>query len=349
MTRRKQAVHELSEQAEELFLSLTGPDATPEDWDRHEYLAETSSEYRKIFARCESVWQGLDDIGESRLSNLANPGHPATTDMGGRIESRRWSSVYASLTVLALIAVGVGAYYLAASAPDVLTYSTQTREHRDIALQDGSSLVLGARSSVHVRYTQSVRLIELESGELLATVFHDDGRPFILVTDDMMVMATGTAFNVRNGSEYSTVSVVQGTVRVVPQAEPENTVQSRRDQPIPEAMIFDSGALLGRGQQLRAAKNTDLGASKDVDIEQVVSWQSGQLYFLEDDLSAVLEGVMRYSDVTFMLTDQSIGERIYTGSFRPDSLDAWLDAMERAYSLKVTRIGNGWIAIAPDG
>ena len=86
---------------------------------------------------------------------------------------------------------------------------------------------------------------------------------------------------------------------------------------------------------------------REVDISRVLSWQSGQLYFLEDDLSTVFEDVMRYSDVTFMLTDQTIGNRIYTGSFRPDSLEAWLDAMERAYSLKVTRVGSDWIAIAP--
>jgi ferric-dicitrate binding protein FerR (iron transport regulator) len=90
-----------------------------------------------------------------------------------------------------------------------------------------------------------------------------------------------------------------------------------------------------------------VGLVKEVDISRVLSWQSGQLYFLEDDLSTVFEDVMRYSDISFRLTDQAIGERIYTGSFRPDSLEAWLDAMERAYSLKVTRIGSDWIAITP--
>ena len=375
MKRTTELCHERNEQAEELFLNLMGPDATPEDWDRHEYLARTSAEYRSVFAQCERIWQRLDQIGAARLSrsDLAgtmNTGRYANADTLTLVQPENttqstrpsavtiahgWSGEWrrpwaiAALALVALIVGGLGVQNLVSSTPEELRYATLTGEHKEIELPDGSSLLLGARSSVTVRYAKTARLIEFGSGELLATVSHDDSRPFILVTDDMMVMATGTAFNMRNGTEYSTVSVVEGSVRVVPQLRAENVVQLRPKSAALAPGAFDTGTSLRHGQQLRAAKNAELGSIKEVDIKRVISWQSGQLYFLEDDLSTVFEAVMRYSNVTFQLTDKTLRERIYTGSFRPDSLEAWLDAMERAYSLKATRIGADWIVIAPTG
>ena len=373
MTRREQPVHERIQQAEELFLTLMGPDATPEDWDRYENLVRTSAEHRKIFAQYETIWQGLDEIGAQRMlrNGLAedmntdtyaevDPISSAQTSVlagstrssaisgvRGWFEELRWSWAIAATLVVLLIVGGLGVQNFISSTPKVLRYATQIREHKEIELPDGSSLSLGARTSVNVRYTRATRLIELRSGEILAVVAHDESRPFILVTDDIMLMATGTAFNVRKGSAYSTVSVVQGSVSVVLQTASESVVQIQPNSSAPTLGSFVGGTSLRSGQQLRAAKNTELGLVREVDIGRVVSWQSGQLYFLEDDLSTVFEDVMRYSDVTFMLTDQTIGNRIYTGSFRPDSLEAWLDAMERAYSLKLTRVGSDWIAIAP--
>lgn len=373
MTRREQPVHERIQQAEGLFLTLMGPDATPEDWDRYENLVRTSAEHRKSFAQYETIWQGLDEIGAARLLSdgfaekmntdrrtkidsmtsaqsgalAGNTRSSATSGVRRWFEELRWSWAIAATLVVLLIVGGLGVQNFVSSTPKVLRFATQIREHKEIELPDGSSLSLGARTSVNVRYTRTTRLIELRSGEILAVVAHDESRPFILVTDDIMLMATGTAFNVRNGSAYSTVSVVQGSVSVVLQTASESVVQIQPNSSTPTLGSFGGGTSLRSGQQLRAARNTELGLVREVDIGRVVSWQSGQLYFLEDDLSTVFEDVMRYSDVTFMLTDQSIGDRIYTGSFRPDSVEAWLDAMERAYSLKVTRVGSDWIAIAP--
>ncbi len=376
MARTTETCHEQHEETEALFLNLMGPDATPEDWDRHEYLTKTSAEHRRVFAECERVWQGLDQIGAARLtrgdlleiirigkvanadtltvvqvdhpardSGLAGPAlaEAARRNSGGR--QRYWA--FAALALLTFVVGGFGVRSLMNGVPEVLSYTTLTGEHEEIELPDGSSLVLGARSSVTVRYTSTERLIELGSGELLATVSPDYRRPFILVTDDMMVMATGTAFNTRNGSEYSTVSVVEGSVRVIPRQGKQSLVQQQLASAAPAADAFDAGTPLHHGQQLRAATNAELGPVKEVDIEQVLSWQSGQLYFLEDDLPTVFQEVMRYSDVTFQLTDSRLRERMYTGSFRPDSLDAWLNAIERAYSLKVTRISADRIAVAP--
>ena len=70
MTRRKQPVREQIEQAEALFLAVMSPDATPEDWDRYEDLVRTSPEHREVFARCEAIWQDLDEIGAAQLSDI---------------------------------------------------------------------------------------------------------------------------------------------------------------------------------------------------------------------------------------------------------------------------------------
>ena len=373
MTDGARPVEEQIEQAEELFLTLMGPDASWEDWDRYEHLVKTSAIFREIFSRCETILRDLGAIDTARLldgnftAKIETDTHlhaesatslqtdnftegrraPVVSGVLGWFEGRRLAWVTAAATVAVLLIGGLSLQDYISSSHEVLRYETQNREHRIVELPDGSSLSIGARTSINVQYTNAVRMIELRSGEVLATVAHDEGRPFILTTDDVLVMATGTAFNVRNGSQYSTVSVLEGAVSVVPQISPEMIAGPEADSSGPTQSTFESGTLLRNGQQLRAEKNTELGLIREVDIDRVVSWQSGQLYFIEDELYTVFEEVMRYSDVSFKVMDQNLGTRMYTGSFRPDSLEAWLDGMERAYSLRVTRLSGNWIVIAP--
>lgn len=373
MTHRALTVDERIEQAEELFLTLMGPSATPEDWGRYEHLVKASAEYREIFSQCETIFRDLGTIDTARLiegqltatvetdtclhaesptdlqSDLLTDviRTPAISGVLGWFAENRLAWATGAMAVVILLAGGLGLNSYFSSSADVLRYETRNSEHREVELPDGSSLSLGGRTSVNVQYTKAMRMVELRSGEVLTTVAHDESRPFILATDDMMVMATGTAFNVRNGSEYSTVSVVEGTVSVVPQVASKKVAGQMTDSSALTQATFKTGTSLGSGQQLRAEKNSELGLIREVDIDRVVSWQSGQLYFNEDELSAVFEEVMRYSDVSFRVMDRNLGTRMYTGSFRPDSLEAWLDGMEQAYSLKATRLSGNWIAISP--
>lgn len=330
-----------------LYLSLMGPEATPEDWERYEHLAQTSSEHREIFSRCEEVWSALDDVDAAQLAN----GSSALAEFTGAVHARaddavpsrsiergRWSWAIAAMVATLLVTGGVLIRGLMTTNSDSMLYATKAGEHQMIDLSDGSQLVLGARSVVEVLYTNESRLVELREGELMVTVAHERERPFYLATDDFLVMATGTAFNVRNGTEYSAVSVVEGAVRVMAQRQ----VGSTSNTPV-DSMAFNAAPTLHPGQQVRSTPSHELTSIKDVDIEKIISWQSGQLYFMEDNLATVFEAVARYSGVTFRLTDEDLRKRVYTGSFRPGHLESWLEATELAYSLSATRIGNDWI------
>lgn len=310
--------------AEQMFLRLMGPDATPDDWDEHERLAEDLPEYRRCFEACRETWDTLGDIDPASLR---------VTSADAALTRPAWAWAAAATIVLAL-----AAGFLALRGDDLaapLQFATDVNEHRTVELDDGSRLVIGASSSVRVNFSGDQRLVELSGGQLLANVATDPRRPFIVATNDVQAIATGTAFDVRDGKAYSTISVVEGSVLVL--AHPGES----------QAQLQANGTELLAGQQLRAARGMPAGNIEQVDIGQVTAWQQRQLYFHEDELRTVFEQVMRYNDIDIRVLDPVIEERLYSGSFRPDRLDSWLDAMERAYDLRVTRHGKSWVAIAP--
>ena len=74
-------------------------------------------------------------------------------------------------------------------------YQTKLGEHKTITAQDGSIIVLAAKSQVFIDYSANRRDIHLLYGEALFTVEKDKERPFIVHNHGRSVQALGTIFN----------------------------------------------------------------------------------------------------------------------------------------------------------
>ena len=92
---------------------------------------------------------------------------------------------------------------------------TGTGQIRDVRLADGSHLWLGSRTAVDIDYSASTRLLRLLQGEVLIDTA-DDPRPLLLDTRHGRLQALGTRFSVREGNDFSQLSVFAGAVRIEP-------------------------------------------------------------------------------------------------------------------------------------
>jgi transmembrane sensor len=91
-------------------------------------------------------------------------------------------------------------------------YSTDIGEQRTLALTDGSTVELNARTKIRVAYTDQTRTIELLEGQALFKVAKDPNRPFVVGSDGTRVRAVGTQFDVYKKSNGTQVTVVEGRV-----------------------------------------------------------------------------------------------------------------------------------------
>lgn len=225
---------------------------------------------------------------------------------------------------------------------NVALHETQAAEHRDVMLDDGSRITLGAKSLISVTYSDKQRRVLLERGEAFFDIAKDPKRPFIVVSGNRFITAVGTAFNVTRRDDRVVVTVTEGTVVVEEEGEtnpvdqPAN-VKTGKDE-------SDSTAILKAGQQL-AYGNDKVTEVVTTDTEVVTAWRKGRLNYLGEELRYVIADVNRYRDKPIRLGDNAAANMQFTGTVFQDSIDTWLESIAEVFPVEVNRMANGEVIL----
>jgi len=207
----------------------------------------------------------------------------------------------ASLVGLILIASGAGWWRL---SPQQL--STGVGERRTVVLADGSSVSLDASSQVLVEYSGMRRTLHVMQGRAKFDVAKDPRRPFLVHAANRDIVATGTEFSVELLPKDVRVILYEGRVSV------EGPGGVRK---------------LSAGQSLTASV-----ASAHVDIApdeagRSLSWESGQLEFVDEPLAVAIERVNRYTRNPIAIGDAAAGNVRISGVFSAGDTRAFIDGV----------------------
>jgi len=179
----------------------------------------------------------------------------------------------AALALLALIAVR---FWGGGDLSDA--YSTGIGEQRTIALLDGSTVELNARSSLRVHLSAGQRDVTLLEGQALFRVAKDARRPFVVRAGDAQVRAVGTEFDVYRKQSETVVTVVEGRV--------ETYGDSGR--------TGEAAIVLTAGERLTVLPHTVTKPTR-TDPSVATAWLQKRLIFEETPLSEVAEEFNRYN------------------------------------------------------
>ncbi|MCV6604900.1 MAG: FecR domain-containing protein, partial [Porticoccaceae bacterium] len=188
-----------------------------------------SPQHRETMESVQSLWfavDDLDDIPDVSIDDVRAAEQPS--GLWARFSQYLTSpSVWPAMAAMVL-AVGATLWLqLASQSPlpaDPLDnrFSTRAAEHQLIRLPDGSELTMGAKSRVNTEYTDTLRRINLDGGEVLFSVAKDPKRPFVVTVNGVEVQAIGTVFNIWNDGANLEVSVLEGKVKVTAENSPLN-------------------------------------------------------------------------------------------------------------------------------
>jgi transmembrane sensor len=217
---------------------------------------------------------------------------------GGQGTRTRRGVFGAVATLVALIATGYGVLVWRASD----TYSTAIGEQRSVVLKDGSIIELNSRSTVHVRYSERARRIELSEGQALFKVAHDTTRPFVVSAGSAAVRAVGTQFDVNRLHTETVVTVLEGKVAVQQPSLP-STLGSTGELQLRDANreksvaspTSDSALVVAAGEQLRVSVGGAVERSRRPDIAAATAWTQRRLVFEATPLADVVEQFNRYN------------------------------------------------------
>jgi len=262
------------------------------------------------FKQVSEVWHDLDGVAE----------HPAVKAMReqalARLEAQdpeesaapsRWRvPVMASLaaTLVAVVALGLIWRPAQPAAPvdDGQVIANGQSLPRDVDLADGTRITLDSHTQLHVSHDG--RLARLDYGRAFFNVHHDDAHPFAVKVGDMVVSDIGTHFEIGQAGETTTVTLVEGKVRV-----------------IRAGLSTD----LNPGNQLRLSHEQQTVATLDAGRQTL--WQSGMISADDVPVAQIVAQYNRYLAQPLRLKDPAMGSLRISGEFRLDDPQGFLDAV----------------------
>lgn len=212
------------------------------------------------------------------------------------------------------------------SSGESMVYNTLTTPAQcdfTFTLADGTKVWMNAQSSLRypVAFTGDERVVHAE-GEVYLEVARDPEHPFFVVLNGMKVEVLGTSFNVNSyGDErFVEVTLVEGKV---------------------EAHIGNRKYGLSPDRQLRWDKEKHTVDIQTVNVDDFISWKSGQYVFKGKSLSDVAKVLERWYEVEIVFENEESADMIYTGVIhKEDSFGAFVQRLRETSPLTCRMEGN---------
>ena len=316
----------------------------------------TSPEHIREFLAVSAIWSAMPGVSarpsaeelvrmaRTQANVIPVPGlerFPARKSQSRRILRRRWAGRAAAAAVLALAAAAILLEIIPGGNRNL--HATGIGEHASVPLPDGSAVTLNTRSTIRVAYSAQHRDVHLVGGEALFEVEEDVSRPFRVITQQGVIEALGTQFNVRVHADEVTVTVVEGVVAV-------SAGDYRPDaggQPADLSLREDapSTVQIRTGQQLRLRSGSPAAEVIETALEKTITWRERRLVFEALPLEQVIEEFNRYNDPPAVIDSESLKSLPISGVFRSDDLESFLQFLSQMELAEFSERDDGAIVL----
>jgi transmembrane sensor len=298
------------------LMKLHSDDATEADQQAWQHWRSRSPEHQR-------AWQCAQRLTDSFSDIPPELGMPVLDRPVAYAQQRR-----AALKALALLLSAAPVAWLAARLPWedwTAEYQTATGERSNIALADGTQLILNTASSVDVKFDSRQRLVRLYTGEVLVTTAADKilpARPFRVQTRHGMLRALGTRFDVRQEGMRSHVTVFEGAVELTP--------------------LKAAAVVVQAGQQCSFSAN-QAGPVLAADDAQAL-WSQGALFADEMRLADFVQELSRYRHGR-LSCDPAVADQRVSGTFQLRDTDQALILLSKLLPVRIERVTQYWVTV----
>ncbi|MBC7767972.1 MAG: FecR domain-containing protein [Phycisphaerales bacterium] len=278
-----------------------------------------SDAHRAAFESASRTWNQLDIL--SKLQTFE-----ATEAQRMRTPTRRQAMAGAS-------AIGVGAIALSVIALSNTTaeaFETGIGEQREVALSDGSRVVLNADSRLEANISQDRREARLVSGEALFAV------------------APGAAI-FRIETPRGDIEIAEGDVLVKVLTDGARiTLLSNGARASRRTWLRDPAPVLASASSeiLIDAQNLSVNVASDATRARRLLWREGKLAFDDTPIREALDDVSRQTGARFVLKGAAIETLRVAGLIDARDLDAFTDLLRQNLGLLVVGRSDGVFEIS---
>lgn len=201
------------------------------------------------------------------------------------------------------------------------TITTQPGTKTHLFLPDSTEVWLNAASTISFPsvFAGNERHILLD-GEAYFEVYGNKYQPFIVETKFQTVEALGTVFNLSaySGDLKFSTTLAEGKVKITDLVKNKNP------------MFLEPGKQLNYNLQSRSYQEIS------VRVKDVIAWKDGILVFTETPFHEVVVKLGRWFNADIKITDQSIANYRFTGTFTDESLEQVLELLRLSTPMDYT-------------
>ena len=282
---------------------------------------------KPLFNDIEDEWEKLYNRIKSsdKASGAAQTVSDKISDFVKSLLTPVWKPAFAGVITIIL---AIGIYYLLKPGiiiPQKIFIATFNKEHKNLQLPDGSSIVLNYESSVEYSkpFGEKIREIKLK-GEAFFSVTKNQ-KPFVIITSNSKTTVLGTKFDIWARNNKTRIIVKEGLVNFSSKNSASGNIYLSSNQ----SSIID--------------KYLSPSSPKRVDAEYLLSWMNGKLIFDNTPLTEVINEIERNYNKKILLGKNVQDNLTITGSFENQEIDSVLTMICLTLDLNYTKQQDGYL------
>jgi transmembrane sensor len=312
------------------YAELREPDADHRTWDKFRAWEGSDPANRAAFRQVEASLSLLE--GSSLAAPGAGNGYGSSATQSAARKPGRvrlyWLTGIAAALMLALVSVVT---LSPPAAPAAQVYATAIGDTRDVTLEDGSQITLNTDTELAVTYSKAERRIQLAHGQALFSVMKGT-RPFIVAAGGSETRALGTMFEVYRGPDDVSVTLVEGSVSVLPETAGQGSA-------VPDVNEEKAATVLVPGDRL-VLRGGAIASLTQVDTREALAWQSGILQFRDVTLGEAIAELNRYSETKLRVDDPALAAEHLSGAFPAGDQDTFAETLKLYLPVEIRQRGD---------
>jgi transmembrane sensor len=279
------------------------------------WLAESPA-HLLAYWRLDAAWNRTHTLAEARAPAL---------EARVRLPLPLLLKIAAAFAVVAVLGMTATNYAL---KPHDRTFSTPVGGHETVTFADGSRIELNTNTVLRARMTTDQRIVWLDKGEAYFQVKHDPAHPFIVMAGDHRLTDLGTKFTVLRETGKLQVAVMQGRVWL------DETGKARKSHAPQTAMLTPGDFATATANAISVTRKSE------AQLAGSLSWRHGVLVFKYATLAEAVAEFNRYNREQLVIADPKTAQLTIVGTFPTNQVDAFIDAAQTIFGLKVKPQGN---------
>lgn len=228
---------------------------------------------------------------------------------------------------------------------EIFTWATKSGERKRIRLQDGTSVLLNAKSSLSIikGFNTKTREVNL-TGEAFFDVVHCKDVPFIVHTSDFKINVLGTAFNVKAYPDEVTseATLIRGLITMEAVDGKGGIITLKPSQKVTfyKKVIATKKTNLSKPSLARpeiAINHYTL--IKDSTIVET-AWTKNRIEIYDQDFDEIKDVLEKWYNVEIKFTNTAVEKYRFTATFSNETLEEALKALQGVEYFKYEIQGN---------